>query len=145
MTTPSVAEPTRRLRSPKPLGKLLPRIKRFRGRLAIAALCLVVAAAVGLAFPQVVRHLLDRRAQRLRLDRPAATALASRLKIPSVLYSGESIEEAYSLTQRWRRGRAIRSRVRLANSAAPSTAMDAERTPTKGNNPDPSGTRDMAT
>jgi subfamily B ATP-binding cassette protein MsbA len=55
---PSAAE-KRKLRSPKPLGKLLPRIRPYRGRLAVAALCLLVAAGVGLAFPQVVRHLLD--------------------------------------------------------------------------------------
>ena len=34
-------------------------MKPFRGRLVVAAICLVVAAGVGLAFPQVVRHLLD--------------------------------------------------------------------------------------
>jgi ATP-binding cassette, subfamily B, bacterial MsbA len=55
----AAAAPKKKLRSPKPLGKLLPRIKPFRGQLAIAALCLLVAAGVGLAFPQVVRHLLD--------------------------------------------------------------------------------------
>jgi len=61
LTTPVAEAATRKgkLRSPKPLGKLLPRIKPFRGRLAVAAICLLVAAAVGLAFPQVVRHLLD--------------------------------------------------------------------------------------
>jgi subfamily B ATP-binding cassette protein MsbA len=46
-------------RSPKPLGRLLPRLRPFRGQLSIAAICLLVAAGVGLAFPQVVRHLLD--------------------------------------------------------------------------------------
>jgi subfamily B ATP-binding cassette protein MsbA len=55
----SAAKGSRRLRSPKPLGRLLPRLRPFRGQLAIAAVCLLVAAAVGLAFPQVVRHLLD--------------------------------------------------------------------------------------
>jgi ATP-binding cassette, subfamily B, bacterial MsbA len=57
--TAPAAERTRRLKSPKPLGRLLPRLRPYRGRLIIAAVCLVVAAAVGLAFPQVVRELLD--------------------------------------------------------------------------------------
>ena len=62
MTAPAGDAPrerTRRLRSPKPLGRLLPRLAPYTGRLAIAAVCLVVAAGVGLAFPQVVRELLD--------------------------------------------------------------------------------------
>jgi glycosyltransferase involved in cell wall biosynthesis len=37
-----------------------------------------------------------------------ATALAARMKIPSVLYSAESIGAPQPLTQRWRRGRAVR-------------------------------------
>lgn len=49
----------RRSKSPKPLGRLLPRLRPYRGRLAGAAVCLAVAAGVGLAFPQIVRHLLD--------------------------------------------------------------------------------------
>ena len=57
----AVAETPRRTRvpSPKPLGRLLPRLRPYRGRLTIAAVCLLVAAGVGLAFPQIVRHLLD--------------------------------------------------------------------------------------
>jgi subfamily B ATP-binding cassette protein MsbA len=62
--TPPAAERSRRLRSPKPLGRLLPRIRAHRGRLGVAAICLLVAAAVGLIFPQVVRHLLDAAFQR---------------------------------------------------------------------------------
>jgi subfamily B ATP-binding cassette protein MsbA len=57
----AVAESPRRSRlpSPKPLRRLLPRLRPYGGRLAIAAICLLVAAGVGLAFPQIVRHLLD--------------------------------------------------------------------------------------
>jgi subfamily B ATP-binding cassette protein MsbA len=64
----------RRLKSPKPLGRLLPRLQPYRGRLSIAAVCLLVAAAVGLAFPLVVRYLLDAAFQakdRALLDRIA--------------------------------------------------------------------------
>ena len=73
MTTPA-AERSRRLRSPKPLGRLLPRLRPYRGRLGVAAVCLLVAAAVGLIFPQVVRRLLDaafQRHDRALLDRIA--------------------------------------------------------------------------
>jgi len=63
LTSPA-AERTRRLRSPKPLGRLLPRLRPYRGQLAIAGVCLVAAAAVGLAFPQIVRKLLDAAFQR---------------------------------------------------------------------------------
>jgi subfamily B ATP-binding cassette protein MsbA len=57
--TPPAVTPARRLRSPKPLGRLLPRLRPYRGVLAVAGVCLVVAAAVGLIFPQIVRELLD--------------------------------------------------------------------------------------
>jgi subfamily B ATP-binding cassette protein MsbA len=57
----AVAEVPRRTRipSPKPLRRLLPRLKPYRAQLSFAAFCLLVAAGVGLAFPQIVRHLLD--------------------------------------------------------------------------------------
>jgi subfamily B ATP-binding cassette protein MsbA len=72
--SPSVAAPKRKLRSPRPLGRLLPRLRPYRLRLALAAVCLVIAAAVGLAFPLVVRYLLDAAFQardRVLLDRIA--------------------------------------------------------------------------
>jgi subfamily B ATP-binding cassette protein MsbA len=69
----------RGLPSPRPLAELLPRLRPYAGRLAVAALCLVVAASVGLAFPQVVRHLLDaafERGDRRLLDRIALLLIA---------------------------------------------------------------------
>ena len=45
--------------SPKPLARLGPLVRPYRGRLAIALVCLVAAAAAGLVFPGVVRYLLD--------------------------------------------------------------------------------------
>ncbi len=45
--------------SPAPLARLLPLVRPYAGRLGVAAACLVVAAGVGLAFPLVVRHMLD--------------------------------------------------------------------------------------
>jgi subfamily B ATP-binding cassette protein MsbA len=48
-----------RLPSPRILARLVPRIRPYALRLTIAALCLLVAAGVSLAFPQIVRQLLD--------------------------------------------------------------------------------------
>ena len=45
--------------SPKVFGPLLPRLRPHLGALSIAALCLVLSAAVGLAFPRIVQYLLD--------------------------------------------------------------------------------------
>ena len=63
MTTPSITPVTDprggRPKSPKPLAALLPRLRPYTGRLMVCGVCLLVAAAVGLAFPQVVRKLLD--------------------------------------------------------------------------------------
>ncbi|MFL5575896.1 MAG: ABC transporter ATP-binding protein [Gemmatimonadaceae bacterium] len=53
------ARKSRRLQSPRPLARLFPLLRPYAGRLTLAAACLLVAAGVGLAFPQVVRHLLD--------------------------------------------------------------------------------------
>ncbi|MDQ6924860.1 MAG: ABC transporter transmembrane domain-containing protein [Candidatus Eremiobacteraeota bacterium] len=49
----------RRLASPRPLARLAPLLRPYTGRLTIALVCLVIAAAAGLAFPAVVRWLLD--------------------------------------------------------------------------------------
>jgi subfamily B ATP-binding cassette protein MsbA len=68
------ASPRKRLPSPKPLARLLPRLRPHAGKLGIAAVCLTLAAGVSLAFPQVVRELLDaafERGDRSQLDRIA--------------------------------------------------------------------------
>jgi subfamily B ATP-binding cassette protein MsbA len=49
-------------------------VRPYAGRLALAAVCLVLAAAVGLAFPLVVRHLLDTAFQ--QRDRPGLDRIA---------------------------------------------------------------------
>jgi subfamily B ATP-binding cassette protein MsbA len=56
---PGPSAPSRRLQSPKPLARLWPLLRPYAWRLALASVCLLVAAGVGLAFPQVVKHLLD--------------------------------------------------------------------------------------
>src|SRR3982751_3701474 len=66
--------------SPAPLGAIVPRVRPYVGRLAVCAVCLVIAAAVGLAFPLVVRHLLDAAFQqrdRALLDRIAIGLIAA--------------------------------------------------------------------
>ncbi|MFI5250016.1 MAG: ABC transporter transmembrane domain-containing protein, partial [Gemmatimonadales bacterium] len=45
--------------SPKPLTRLLPLLRPYAGRLAVACICLITAAAVGLIFPSAVRYLTD--------------------------------------------------------------------------------------
>ncbi|HEX5386910.1 MAG TPA: ABC transporter transmembrane domain-containing protein [Gemmatimonadales bacterium] len=49
----------RRLPSPSKLGRLWPRVRPYRWGLAAAMVALIVSGAIGLAFPQVVRYLLD--------------------------------------------------------------------------------------
>ncbi|MEP6491462.1 MAG: ABC transporter transmembrane domain-containing protein [bacterium] len=95
MTTPA-AKPTRRLRSPKPLGRLLPRLRPYTGRLGVAAVCLIVAAAVGLAFPQVVRHLLDAAFQ--QHDRPLLDRVAIGLVGLFALQAVMNFVQVYLLT-----------------------------------------------
>jgi len=54
--TPRAQEP---VPSPRPLRRLLPRIRPYLGRLIAAFACLLGSASIALAFPQIVRHLLD--------------------------------------------------------------------------------------
>ncbi|HSJ65630.1 MAG TPA: ABC transporter transmembrane domain-containing protein [Gemmatimonadaceae bacterium] len=49
----------RRIPSPRVLRPLLPRVRPHTGKLTIAGITLVLSAIAGLAFPQVVRYLLD--------------------------------------------------------------------------------------
>ncbi len=50
---------SRRLKSPRALGRLVPWLRPHRGALVIATVCLVGSVAVLLAFPAVVNSLLD--------------------------------------------------------------------------------------
>ncbi|MDB4882030.1 MAG: transporter transrane region, partial [Gemmatimonadetes bacterium] len=71
---------TRKPVSPAPLIDIVPRVRPYAGRLVICAICLVIAAGVGLAFPLVVRHLLDAAFQqrdRALLDRIAIGLIAA--------------------------------------------------------------------
>ncbi len=60
MLSPAPASTPRwRLRSPGRLSRLWPRVRPYRGGLLIALVTLVTSAAIGLAFPLIVRELLD--------------------------------------------------------------------------------------
>lgn len=52
-------KPARKLPSPKPLGQLLPRVRPHASRIFGALICLLISVGIALAFPQIVRHLLD--------------------------------------------------------------------------------------
>lgn len=55
----TAAPSAKRIPSPKPLRQLLPRIRPHIPQLVTALACLLVSVAIGLAFPQIVRRLLD--------------------------------------------------------------------------------------
>lgn len=57
-STPNGKRPRKPV-SPVALRRLLVRVRPHLGHLSIAAVCLLLASAAGLAFPQIVRHLLD--------------------------------------------------------------------------------------
>ena len=59
MTEAASPRAKRRPTSPRPLAQLTPLLRPYAGRLLVALVCLVLAAAAGLAFPAVVRWLLD--------------------------------------------------------------------------------------
>ena len=74
-----MTERPRRLPSPRRLSRLWPRLRPYRGALAIAVVTLLLSSAIGLAFPGVVRYLLDAafvHGNRRMLDRIAGGLLA---------------------------------------------------------------------
>ncbi len=96
LPAPSVTTKSRQSRTLRPLTALLPRIRPYRGRLAICAASLVIAAAVGLAFPQVVRHLLDAAFQ--QRDRSQLDRIAIGLVLAFALQGSMNFVQVYLLT-----------------------------------------------
>ena len=90
------ADRDRRPVSPKPLTALLPRLRPYVAQLLVCSVCLLVAAAVGLAFPQVVRHLLDAAFQ-LR-DRALLDRIALGLVLAFALQGLMNFVQVYLLT-----------------------------------------------
>jgi ATP-binding cassette, subfamily B, bacterial MsbA len=80
------------LPSPRALLRLWPRIRPHRWKLLLATLFLMASAAIGLAFPQVVRYLLDAafvRRDRALLDR-VALGLAGLFVVQAVFNFGQA-------------------------------------------------------
>src|SRR5512144_850156 len=104
VTTPSQSTPlaapvvarSRRPVSPAPLAAIIPRIRPYTGRLVVCAVCLVIAAAVGLAFPLVVRHLLDAAFQ--QRDRALLDRIAIGLILAFALQGAMNFVQVYLLT-----------------------------------------------
>lgn len=74
------------------LRRLAPRLRPHRGALAGAAICLVLATATGLAFPLVVRYLMDAAFVERNLDLLGriALGLAALFAVQGVLNFGEA-------------------------------------------------------
>jgi subfamily B ATP-binding cassette protein MsbA len=86
----------RRAASPAPLARILPRVRPYTGRLVVCTICLLVAAGVGLAFPLVVRYLLDAAFQ--QRDRAALDRIALGLILLFALQGVMNFVQVYLLT-----------------------------------------------
>jgi ABC-type bacteriocin/lantibiotic exporter with double-glycine peptidase domain len=98
-TAPLAARTSARARkpvSPAPLARIVPRIRPYSGRLMVCAICLVIAAGVGLAFPLVVRYLLDAAFQ--ERDRAALDRIAFGLIVLFALQGAMNFVQVYLLT-----------------------------------------------
>ena len=82
--------------SPRPLGRLLPRIRPYMGRLALAFVCLIASAAIALAFPQIVRHLLD--AAFISADSTLLNRIALGLLVLFAIQAALNFVQVYLLT-----------------------------------------------
>jgi len=91
-----VSEAPRQPATPRALTALVPRVRPYATRLIVAALCLLVAAAVALAFPQVVRRLLDAAFQ--QHDRALLDNIAIVLVLAFALQGVMNFVQVYLLT-----------------------------------------------
>jgi subfamily B ATP-binding cassette protein MsbA len=101
VTTSAVPDTTttrkpRRPINPGPLKALVPRVRPYVGRLAICAICLLIAAAVGLAFPSIVQHLLDAAFQ--QHDRALLDRIAIGLVLAFALQGAMNFTQVFLLT-----------------------------------------------
>jgi ATP-binding cassette, subfamily B, bacterial MsbA len=88
--------PGRRLPSPGQLARLWPRVRPYRGGLALATLALLASAVIGLAFPQIVRYLLD--AAFLRHDRGLLDRIGLLLLVLFAVQAGLNYVQTYYLS-----------------------------------------------
>ena len=103
MTAPfavSAQRPTPRAQqavsSPRPLGRLLPRIRPYLWRLIAAFVCLLASAGIALAFPQFVRYLLD--AAFISADAALLNKIALGLLVLFAIQAGLNFIQVYLLT-----------------------------------------------
>ena len=82
--------------SPAPLAALLPRLRPYTGRLVVCTICLIVAASVGLAFPLVVKFLLDAAFE--QRDRVLLDRIALGLVLAFALQGAMNFVQVYLLT-----------------------------------------------
>ncbi|HXF95793.1 MAG TPA: ABC transporter transmembrane domain-containing protein [Gemmatimonadales bacterium] len=82
--------------SPRALVQLWPRIRPHRWALTLATVCLVASAVISLAFPMVVRHLLDAAFQ--RRDALLLNRIALLLGGMFVVQAGLNFAQAYLLS-----------------------------------------------
>ncbi len=88
--------PGRRLPSPGQLARLWPRVRPYRGGLALATIALLASAVIGLAFPQIVRYLLD--AAFLRHDRGLLDRIGLLLLVLFAVQAGLNYVQTYYLS-----------------------------------------------
>jgi ATP-binding cassette, subfamily B, bacterial MsbA len=88
--------PKRRLPPPGRLVRLWPRVRQFRGMLALATLTLVASALIGLAFPMVVRYLLD--AAFIDRNRAVLDRIAIALVVLFTIQAGLNYAQTYLLS-----------------------------------------------
>lgn len=86
----------RRLPPPGRLARLWPRVRPYRGMLALATLALVGSGALGLAFPMVVRYLLD--AAFINRDRELLDRIALGLVALFTVQAGLNYAQTYLLS-----------------------------------------------
>ncbi|HEX2217308.1 MAG TPA: ABC transporter transmembrane domain-containing protein, partial [Gemmatimonadales bacterium] len=95
--TDSITEAaTRRLPPPGPLVRLWPRVRPYRGQLAIATVALVASGLAALAFPMAVRYLLD--AAFIERDRALLDRIALGLVLLFVVQAVLNYVQAYLLS-----------------------------------------------
>src|ERR687891_2370876 len=96
VTEPITATATRRLPPPGRLVRLWPRVKPYRGMLALATLALVASGMLALAFPMAVRYLLD--AAFVNRDRELLDRIALGLVVIFTVQAGLNYVQAYLLS-----------------------------------------------
>ena len=95
--TDSITEAaTRRLPPPGRLVRLWPRVRPYRGQLALATVALVASGLAALAFPMAVRYLLD--AAFVDRDRALLDRIALGLVVLFVIQAGLNYVQAYLLS-----------------------------------------------